>query len=329
MDTLLWDALSGTIGAAARLRDVLEPRARAAAARELFVLPDLQGATAALGAAGVPVLITKGTALAYTAYPHAWLRPRTDTDLLVSRADVPPATRALENCGYRRSAAVSTGELVSHQIAFERTDPHGVHHVIDLHWKIVNPQIVADALTFADLWSGARGVPALGAAVRVPSPVASIALGCVHRLAHHQGDDRLIWLYDLKLLASSLGAEDWTRFEDLACRQLIAGFCLDGLRTSRVHFATVIPATVEDALAGAMRDEPSKAYAEGPVSKRDVLLSDLALLGSWRERVRLVKEHAFPSPAFMQQRYGTSRRWALPALYVHRLVTGASKWVRQ
>ena len=76
----------------------------------------------ALAAAGVPALITKGTALAYTVYPQPWLRPRTDTDLLVRHEDVPAASLALQACGYTRSDALSTGELVSHQYAFERTD---------------------------------------------------------------------------------------------------------------------------------------------------------------------------------------------------------------
>ncbi len=178
-------------------------------------------------------LVTKGTALAYTVYPQPWLRPRTDSDLLVRHADVPAAGRALATCGYSRSDALSTGELVSHQVAFERTDAHGVHHVIDLHWKIVNPQIVADALTYDRLRADAQPAPALGDAALVPSVIASIALGCVHRLAHHQGQDRLIWLYDLDLLAGTLTADDWLALRELACRQRIAGFCLDGLRSAR------------------------------------------------------------------------------------------------
>ena len=329
IDSLLWERLAAlTAGPAAGLRAALEPRVRAAATRDLFIKRDLQIVLTALAAAGVPALVTKGTALAYTVYPEPWLRPRTDSDLLVRHGDVPAASLALRSCGYVKSAALSTGDLVSHQIAFERIDAHDVHHVVDLHWKIVNPQVVADALAFDDLWQRSQPAPELGLQARVPSAIDSIALGCVHRLAHHQGHDRLIWLYDLDLLAAHLQPADWFVLRDVACAQRIAGFCLDGLRSAREYFGTSIPKDVEDALAAAAPSEPSRAYLDGPVTRKHVLMSDLAMLRTWRDRVRLVREHAFPPQAFMQQRYGTRARWVLPALYVHRLVAGASKWVR-
>jgi hypothetical protein len=328
VDALLWEALAEAGGAARALRDLLDPSVRAAAARDLFVQRDLLAVVDALCAADVPALITKGTALAYTVYAHPWLRPRTDTDLLVRHEDVAAAAQAFERCGYVRSDAVSTGELVSHQCAFERTDSHGVHHVIDLHWKIVNPQIVADALSFEELWSHARPAPLLGAAARVPSAHGSIALGCVHRLAHHQGQDRLVWLYDLKLLTATLTPSGWDALTGLACEHRIAAMCLDGLRAAHDRLGSTLPAAVAEALAAAAPNEPSKIYVDRPLSRRDVLLSDLSVLPRWQDRMRLVREHAFPPAAFIQQRYGTKARWLLPALYVHRLVTGASKWGR-
>jgi hypothetical protein len=241
---------------------------------------------------------------------------------------VPLASRALERCGYVRSDGTNTGALVSHQIAFERTDAHGVRHILDLHWKIVNPQMLADALTFEDLWSGAGAAPALGAAARVPGTVQSLAIACVHRLAHHQSHERLLWLYDLKLLTMALDAQGWAVLRELAVRRQIAGICLDGLRAARAHLAAPLPADVEAALAAAAPAEPSHVYLEGAVSRGDVLLSDLRTLRTWGERIRLVREHAFPPAAFMRQHYRTRTRLLLPALYVHRLFAGASRWVK-
>lgn len=325
---LLWQALGGVGGRAGLVRDALEPGVRAAAARELLVQREMRSVLDALAAADVRTLVIKGSALAYTVYPEPWLRPRTDTDLLVREDSVPAATRALEVCGYTRCDAISTGVFVSHQVAFERTDTHGLYHVIDLHWKIANPQVVADSLPFDALWDGAQPAPALGAHARVPSAVASIALACIHRLAHHQGHDRLIWLYDLKLLTASLGEEDWMALRSLACSRGVASLCLDGLREARARLCSGLPADVEAALATAARAEPSRSYVEGLVRKRDVLVSDLRALGTWGARARLLREHMFPSPAFIRQRYGTRARWLLPAFYMHRLVTGAFKWVR-
>jgi hypothetical protein len=109
---------------------------------------------------------------------------------------------------------------------------------------------------------------------------------------------------------------------------MIAGVCLDGLRTARAQVGASLPQDVETALAAAAPAEPSHGYLEGELSKSDVLISDLKALRSWSDRVRLVREHVFPPAAFMQQRYRTRTRLLLPALYVHRLVAGASKWVK-
>ena len=69
-------------------------------------------------------------------------------------------------------------------------------------------------------------------------------------------------------------------------------------------------------------------YLDGRVTRSDVLISDLKVLGTWRARAQLLREHVFPSPAFIRQRYGTRTRVMLPAFYLHRLITGASRWVR-
>lgn len=325
---ILWRAAEAGPDFAVELRAALEPIVRGAATREIFVRRELAEVTAALAAAGVPAMIVKGSALAYTAYPEPWLRPRTDTDILVRCGQASTAAEVLAARGYRRSDALSTGALVSHQFALERLDQHGVHHVLDIHWKIANPQVVADALLFDDLWQRREPAPALGPAGHVPCAVDSIVLACVHRLAHHQGHDRLIWLYDLKLLAASLEDDQWQELATRASSRRVAGLCLDGLRQTRARLDGRLPPGVEAALAAAAPGEPSQAYLAGAVRKRDVLVSDLTLLRSWRDRFHLLREHALPPAAFIRQRYGINSPWLLPVLYAHRLVTGAYRWVR-
>jgi hypothetical protein len=327
VSALLWNALDG-VDEAAHVREQLTTIARAAVAREILVQRDLQTVTNALAADGVQALVVKGTALAYTCYPQAWLRPRVDTDLLVRLEDVTAAARVLDRVGYTRSNATNTGSLVSHQISFERRDASGATHVLDLHWKLVNPQIVADALPFDALWSTSRTAPRLGRTVRVPGTVASIAIACLHRLAHHQGHDRLVWLYDIHLLARTCSRREWEQLREFARAHKLAGLCVDGLRAARDAFGFEVPADVEAALDEASAGEPSRIYLERQVTKSDVLVSDLRSLPSWRARLRLLREHVLPPAAFIQERYQTRTRMLLPALYLHRLITGASRWVR-
>lgn len=329
VDTLIWDALASAGGGPAQeIRRRLEKRVRAAATRDLLVQRELRRALEALGTAGVRVLVIKGSALAYTVYRQPWHRPRVDSDLLVSHGQLDLAARTLESCGYRRTDALSTGLVVSHQIAFEHVDSHGLHHVIDLHWKIVNPHIVADALVFEELWERRQAAPALGSFAAIPAAVHNVVLAAVHRLAHHQGDNRLIWLYDVRLLASTFSSTAWNELAVLAESRSVAGLCLDALRQAHARLDAALPEFVDRALEQAAPTEASHRYLEGRVGKIDVLESDLKTLPSWRARVRLLKEHAFPPAAFIRQRYGVKSPFLLPALYLHRLVVGAAKWVR-
>lgn len=325
---LLWQSLEGASGGGGALRQRLDVHVQAAAARDLIVQREMQSVLGALAGAGVMALVIKGSALAYTVYERPWLRPRTDTDLLIRAADREAASDALARCGYRRSDALTSGELVSHQVAFERTDAHGVHHVVDVHWKVVNPQMLADVLPFDELWRDAIPAPALGACARVPSVAASIVVGNVHRLAHHQGHDRLIWLVDLRLLAARCDNREWTNLARLARGSQVSGLCLDGLTQARERLGARLPESIERALAEAAPHEPSRIYLERALGKRDVLVHDLLALPSWSTRLRLLREHVFPPADFIRHRYRGHPRWPLPALYLHRLVTGAIRWVR-
>jgi hypothetical protein len=325
---LVWDALGSRPGPAGALRATLDARVRADAARDLIVQAEMRRVLDAIAASGERAVVFKGSALAYTAYTRPWHRPRTDTDLLAAHAAVEGIGRVLGSCGYERSDALSTGELVSHQVAFERTDPLGVRHIVDLHWKIVNPQVLADVISFEEAWAASGAAPALGGAARVPSPVASVVLACVHRLAHHQGHDRLVWLQDLALLVSAFGPAEWTALCDLACERGVAAICADGLGRAHEVLGAPLPADALARLDAAGRVESTRAYVDGEVRRRDVLLSDLAALAGWRARMRLLREHAFPPAAFVLQRYGRHSRWWLPLLYAHRLVTGAFRWAR-
>jgi len=139
---------------------------------DLLEQRELSSMLRSLSSAGVRALLIKGTALAYSVYGAPWHRPRMDTDVLVSSEQLASAERALREAGYQRSNAMTSGEFVSHQASFERVDPTGVSHIIDLHWKIVNPQILADSLPFDELWRQAPDVDPLAFAMDVPLPYA-------------------------------------------------------------------------------------------------------------------------------------------------------------
>jgi hypothetical protein len=291
---------------------------------------EMTGVLADLAKRGVGPLLLKGTALAYTLYENPALRPRFDADLLVRREDMNAVGEVMIARGYARPRQV-TGELVMHQLDYTRKDAHGVWHVYDFHWKLANRLAVADMLSYDELARGAVPIPALGPHARGLGRVHALMLACVHRVAHHPADDRLIWIHDIHLLCGALTQEDARALARLAVDRGVSAVCADGLAAAQRWFGTTLPDGLIDALTARPHGEPeaSAVFLRPDGSRAEELLSDLRALPDWATRVRLLYEHAFPSPAYMSGMYTVSNRALLPALYAHRICRGAWKWFRR
>jgi Uncharacterised nucleotidyltransferase len=279
---------------------------------------------AALTAAGVPPLIFKGAALAHCHYSESWLRPRVDTDLLIRASGRIAAAVVLERLGYWR-ADRPTGDHVTHQFTYVRATPAG-RIEYDVHWKIADPQVFADVLTVDEAAQRSVPVPALGDTARAIGDVDALVVACTHRVAHHFDTDCLLFLYDIDLLARRLDAADWDRVAAIAAQRRVRQVCARGLTLAAGLLETPIPPRVSRALT-VDESEPSASYLAPELRRLDILRSDLLALG-WRARARLLREHLLPPPAYVLRSYGTRHASLLPALYLHRMVRGAFKWVR-
>ena len=199
------------------IRAACRERARIQAAYELAHRAELSRLLEAFAAAGIKSLLLKGTGLAYGLYPDAILRPRVDTDLLVAPDTGDEARRVLVAMGYRRVIGPA-GRFVGYQVAMHRTGRNGVRHAIDLHWRISDLQSFAWLFSFDDLAAAAQPVPSLDArAWRLGNPHA--LLHCVlHRFGNNRFQepgfgDRLIWLYDMKLLVERMSDAELEIFQ--------------------------------------------------------------------------------------------------------------------
>lgn len=279
----------------------------------------------ALARAGVRSLLMKGSALAYTHYPHPCLRPRTDTDLVVRRDDVTAVSHVFEELKYE-ALNMTRGDFVMYQRSYSRTDRLGIRHVDDVHWKIANPQLAADLLSWDELERGAIAVSALGEHARALGDVHALLLACVHRIAHHHDSPRLLWLYDIHLLASRLSEEQLQTFMSLAVEKGAAPMCVHSLEMAGERFGTRLPRDLREHLT--RRPADSAIRFDHDVRMVDILVSDLKALPGWRQRLRLLREHVLPPSDYIRRRYGVSNPLALPLLYAYRCLTGAFKWLR-
>jgi hypothetical protein len=309
------------------LRDELTTRARGLVARELSDRTELIRVLDALAQAQVRPILLKGTALAYTVYASPALRPRQDTDLIIRHQDLDAAREVMRAIGYA-APVYCDGDHLFHQFVLTKDDHFGVQHAFDIHWKISTQSLFADLLTYDEVLTRAIPVPAIGSHARAAGPLHALLLACVHPVMHHRNLERVIWVYDIHLLASRLSTEDLERFADLAVAKGAGPICARGLALARSRFGTWVPDRVTSRLAsvgnGALSDylRPGRRW-------HHEFLSNLRGLRRWGDRLRLAREVLFPSTRYILASYGLTNQAIgfalLPALYLHRNVHGLWK----
>jgi hypothetical protein len=219
------------------------------------------------------------------------------------------------------------GELVFCQLQLVRTDDLGIEHVFDVHWKISTQSLFANLLTFDELDAEAVPIEPLGPDARGAGRAHSLLLACIHPVMHHRNVERLIWLYDIHLLVSTMPGVDIRRFAALAIRKEVAGICARQLHRAAERFGTRLPPDLLPVLSAAPDGERSAVYLQTGRRWHHEFWWSLRSLGGWRDRVRLVREVLLPSPQYMLDSYHLSASGVLllPFLYVHRGVHGAFK----
>lgn len=298
-----------------------QARARAAAAAEAAEASRLREVLAALAAAGIEALLLKGIALAYTHYPKPWLRPRGDVDLLLPHAARDRVVEPLAALGFQPAVEVTDRALTA-QRHFE--GPGRLPLRLDVHATLVNPPLLRTLPTFDALRPRARAVPALGPHARALHPADALLHAAVHRVAHHNSSEDLLWLYDMHLLARSLEPPDWPHFVAAAEGAGVCAIAADGLRLIAAQLGTPVPPDVLVALER-VRDEPSARLLGGRLTEWRLQWLNFSSLPDVRARARFVGAHLFPAPAVVP---GARHVWLRPLAYGRRAVRGVVKWLR-
>jgi len=306
--------------------DRLQADLRAAMVVEAARERELRHVLSALEAADVRPVLLKGVVLSRTHYSVPELRPRTDTDLIIPVRARDAAARALVELGYER-VAETAGPLTTSQFHLHKYDASGLFHALDVHCRISNARAFADVLSYAELVRDARPIPSLGPYAWGPSPVHALTIACVHRVAHHGNSDSLLWLLDVALLARSLAPPERDAFAELASARAVRAVCCNTLMLADAAFGGI-----DRDLVASLRTEtiePTAAFLRGPMRQIDILKEDLRASPRLWQRLQIVGEHLFPSSSFLYERYGTRRKFTLPFLYAHRIVTGIPKWLQR
>lgn len=284
----------------------------------------------ALGGAGIRAVILKGSALAYTLYPEPWCRTRADLDLLVARADRAAAGRVLQAAGYGPGDLVS-GTWLMQQDLWERALVPDATQMVDVHVEFTNRAFFAEHFPAAHGLAHAVPAPFAGPLAWQLDPADALIFSCVHRVAHHSRDARLIWSHDVALQAAACTAEDVAQLVARAPAHGLAAICAQELGTARDTWGGRAGALADDvmaALGAAGAAEASRVFLVAGRGPAGDLWLDLGALKSWRDRARLVAEHLFPPRDFMLRQPGATSR-NLPWRYLKRILTGPLRWGRE
>jgi len=240
----------------------------------------------------------------------------------------------LAELGYARD---TYSQGVGCEVNLTKQDRFGLDHVLDVHWRLSGNEVFAALFDWEEAHRMSVAVPALAVQARGLSPVHALLHACVHRAAHvHSpyyvdGDpylerNRLIWLYDIRLLSDALDTAHWRSFVDLARERGVSALCLDALHAAADLLGAAIPTEASSALAHPKRSEISAQ-----------LLLDSAWRGAWVEfraqrglaaRSKYLRDLLFPNRQYMQRKYPKQPAWLLPYLYLRRVLEGVHRRLR-
>ena len=280
----------------------------------------------ASAAAGVTPVVFKGVALAWSVYEQPWMRPFVDVDLLLPKAAVPALGEVLGSLGYAAAVQVQGG-LITHQASFTRVGRAGERYQVDVHWRLFNPEPLANVFTYDELLARSKTLPALGSAARRPDDADALAIAAVHRAGHHNDAGDLIWIHDVDRLARRLAPAGWHRLAAAARERGISALCAAALSRAAACFGTPLPPAVLPYL-GAAGAEPSSVFLGGRLGELDIQILNFARL-RWRDRGAFLAQHLFPPRAYMRRAYGVEAPARLAWAYAARLASGIPRWVAQ
>jgi Uncharacterised nucleotidyltransferase len=309
------------------LAETFAARARREAAADVVREVELRRLVAAQADAGIAALLMKGAQLAYSHYARPDLRPRMDTDLIVSASTRPAAHQLLIALGYEPVEQVAA-DLVMYQAVYVKRRDGVPVHAVDLHWRLANPQRFGTVLPYDELAASAVPIAPLGPGARGLSPPHALLVACIHPVAHHPHAQRLIWHHDIHLVASRLPIAEWEVFTSLAVERRVSSVCRRSLELAMQSFNTPVPAGVLARLSAvATADAATAAYLSPSRRQIHDAVWDFQALPTWGERMRLVRQHLFPPASYMRDVYAPSSAAPLAFLYARRAFRGARRWL--
>ncbi len=275
---------------------------------------------------GIRSLVLRGPALAWSVYPDPAMRPSSDLDLLVLPEQMLQARATLERLHYKclGKRFEFARDFFREEDFVHQTNPRD-NVVVDLHWLHweLHPFFTDSCdVGIEDLFHRASKVNSSALTFETLHPVDALIHAAIHLALIHGRNMRLLWIYDIALLARQLQVpNDWQALQERSVTwraRLALEHCLKmaqawfGLQLpDKFNDFSMWPPPTEDEIAvcsTALRHHWVAVLLKRCVSRPSGLLKILPSL------FRLL----FPDPKIVRYCYPPSRDWLLPLSYVRR-----------
>jgi len=340
-----WSALPAGRRPPARVLEVLKCRARVREETWYRSLERLGSILPSFSAGGIPALVLKGPAIAWSSYPHPAARPFNDLDILVPREKRDQALAALSSAGYNvKAGAVGKGLIFRGHFHVVLTDGDYIPPVVELHWDLLD-RANFFRVDLDELFRRARTLELPGAPAMTLSQVDEFIYLCLHLckhgvmngltaegrtgiawLADGNSGNRLIWFVDLlRTLSIMAGSVSATELRESAVAWNAEEQVETCLLLTRKLFPAALPVSFLGMLPPASGEEAGErepSSFEGGAKKPFLLLWAMRPLpGLVIRPIRLLelKRLFFPSPKELRRYYGIQEGVGLLPAYLKHL----------
>lgn len=246
--------------------------------------------------ANIPIILLRGLAVSELLYPHAYLRPHTDIDILFDKKHTLMAKQVAGNTLHYRPINAYPMLFKLGDIPLDlHIEPIGAERI--KAWRHITPLDTRDFFKYAT-----EGTIA-GEAAWVVHPRVILPYLCFHALKH--SFERLIWLYDIALLAQQVDKQDlWDEVLQGIREYKLERPCYYALSYVHKHMDANVPTHVIDTI------QPQMGMIEKRLFKRFMnheVIPYLAerlfsrMLPSLAHRVEFWRETIYPAPEVRAQ----------------------------
>jgi len=207
-----------------------------------------------LDQANIPVVCMRGVAVAEKLYgEQAALRPISDIDLLLDESQMLDAKQTLWDIGFRPDAKYRNIYYRGDISIDLHHEPLGIERI--QMWQYLTPLRISDFLKYTEAGELA------GEKARLLHTRVNLPYLCFHAMKH--SFERLIWLYDIALLANEVSEQDgWVEVLAGVVEYKLERPCFYALSYVKNHLGAVVPNDLLESI------QPKMGFVERSLFRR-------------------------------------------------------------